>query len=98
MFNKFYLGITKGMFLEAPLGGPGQNLTVPFNGATNSQTIYFLPPLVFPRMARMAGQLSFICFWRACRGRHSWCGSPHTQASRPNVFGHDLAPSRCSRW
>ena len=28
------------------------------------------------------------------QGRHSWCGSPHTQASHPNAFGHDSAPSR----
>ena len=26
---------------------------------------YFLLPLVFPRMATMAGQLSFMCLWRA---------------------------------
>ena len=68
MFNKFYCGITKqGMFLEVPLKGASTTSHGSFQRSLHqSGWTYFLPPLVFPRMARMAGQLSFICFWRTC--------------------------------
>ena len=42
-------------------------------------------------MARTAGQLSFYASGVPAPGRHSWCGSPHTQASRPNASGRGLA-------
>ena len=46
------------------------------------------------QMARTAGQLLSYAFGVPAPGRHSWCGSPHTQASRPNASGRGLAPSR----
>ena len=74
MFNKFYFGITKtGNVLGGSLKGSLDNI---------SRFLLTEPRIVgldlFPaasglpqdgqdgRMARTAGQLSFICFWRAC--------------------------------
>ena len=95
MFNKFYFGITKlGMFLEAPLREPGQHLAVPFNGATTSRA-----GLISCRLWSSPGwperQDSYLSYASGgpAPGRHSWCGSPHTQASCPNASGHGLAPS-----
>ena len=42
---------------------------------------------------RQGSYLSYA-FGVPAPGRHSWCGSPHTQASRPNASGRGLAPSR----
>ena len=42
---------------------------------------------------RQGSYLSYA-FGVPAPGRHSWSGSPHTQALRPNASGRGLAPSR----
>ena len=68
---------------------------VPFNGATTS-----LSGLISCRLRSSPGwperQGSYLSYasGEPAPGRHSWCGSPHTQASRPNASRRGLAPSQ----
>ena len=85
MFNKFYSGITK----------TGNVPTVPFNGAMNSRAgLISCRPWSSPGWPERQGSYLSYAFGVPAPGRHSWCGSPHTQASHPNASGRGLAPSR----
>ena len=68
MFNKFYFRITKtGNVLGGSLKGSLDNIARFLLTEPRIVGLDLSPAaLVFPRMARTAGQLSFICFWRAC--------------------------------
>ena len=97
MFNKFYFGITKtGNVLGGSLKGSLDNI---------SRFLLTEPRIVgldlFPAASGLPqdGQngraiIFHMLLEGPAPGRHSWCGSPHTQASRPNATGRGLAPSR----
>ena len=68
---------------------------VPFNGATNSRAgLISCRPWSSPGWPEQQGSYLSYASGGPAPGRHSWCGSPHTQASRPNASGCGLAPSR----
>ena len=100
MFNKFYLGITGNRNI---LGGS-------LRGSLDKISRFLL---MGPRIVRqlISRRLWSSLGWPerkdSCpsyasggpaQGKHSSCGSPHTQASHPNVFGRGLTPSRRSHW
>ena len=82
------------MFSEAPLKGAGQHLTVPFNGATNVRLDLSPAAPGLPQDGQNGRAVIFHSFWRACPRQTLLVWQPPTQASRPNAFGRDLAPSR----
>ena len=70
---------------------------VPFNGAMNSRAGLISCHLwSSPGWPERQDSYPSYASGVPAQGRHSWCGSPHTQASHPNAFGRGLAPSRRS--
>ena len=68
MFNKFYSGITKNRnVLGGSLKGSLDNISRFLLTEPRIVGLDLFPAAPgLPRMARTAGQLSFICFWSAC--------------------------------
>ena len=68
MFNKFYFGMAgTGNVLGGSLKGSLDNISRFLLTEPRIVGLDLFPAASgLPRMARTAGQLSFICFWRAC--------------------------------
>ena len=83
------------MFPEAPLKVAWTTSHGSSQRSTNSRAgLISCRPWSSPGWPERQGSYLSYAFGVPAPGRHSWCGSPHTRALRPNASGRGLAPSR----
>ena len=97
MFNKFYsrtttTGNVPGGSLKGSLDNISRFLST--EPRIVGLDLFLAAPGLPQGWPERQGSYPSYAFGVPAPGRHSWCGSPHTLALRPNASGRGLAPSR----